>query len=76
MKGVKLSLKVFWREVSEEEELSQLLEDPGVEELVLPAEGVAELRDCLVGSADILPSSSRTFREWQVGLLEKGEGGK
>jgi len=66
---VELSLKVYWREVDGEVDLSQLIDDVRVEEFELPAEGVAELRDCLIKSASILPPTSRTFKDWHVGLL-------
>lgn len=47
-----------------------------VEEVALPGEVISELRECLRGGGACLPLSARSFRGgWEVGLLERFEGG-
>ena len=63
----KLAMKVFWKEVTEEE-AAKLMDT--VEEVPLPSEAIQQISACLHGSAVLLPPSTRKFQGWDVGLLE------
>jgi hypothetical protein len=42
-----------------------------LEELKLPSKVFTDVRDVLKETNEILPSSTRKFNEWQVGLLHR-----
>ena len=44
-----------------------------LEELALPPQEFARLKQTLRKSAQVLPQSARTFQDWQVGLLDRYE---
>ena len=68
--GPKRALKIFYKTVSEP---APTLEKQGMklEELVLPDYVVHILHTELTASTDILPSSTKKFQDWEVGLLER-----
>ncbi|TVY18502.1 Uncharacterized protein LARI1_G003140 [Lachnellula arida] len=65
-----LAMKVFWKEVTEEE-AAELMDT--VEEVPLPSEAIQQVSACLHDSALLLPPSTRKFQGWDVGLLERWE---
>lgn len=68
-------MKVFWKSVPLTV-ANEMANKPGTEELLLPMEAIEELRACLEHSAKYLPPSGRTFQGWEVGLLDRFEGGE
>ncbi|TVY41732.1 Uncharacterized protein LOCC1_G004339 [Lachnellula occidentalis] len=66
----KLAMKVFWKEVTEDE-AAKLMDT--VEEVPLPSEAIQQISACLHDSALLLPPSTRKFQGWDVGLLERWE---
>jgi hypothetical protein len=66
------AMKVFYKEIDNPVDLLDE-HNSTLEELALPEQEVAQLKQTLSNSAQILPQSARTFQEWQVGLLERYE---
>lgn len=66
----KLAMKVFWKEVTDEE-AAKLIDT--VEEVPLPTNAIQQISACLHDSALLLPPSTRKFQGWDVGLLERWE---
>jgi HECT-like Ubiquitin-conjugating enzyme (E2)-binding len=65
-------MKVFYNEIDDPLKLLDEYQST-LEELALPKQELEELKQTLVGSAQILPQSARTFQDWQVGLLDRYE---
>lgn len=55
-------------------EIDQLAESAAVEEIVVPVEALQELRDSLEVTHAWLPTSTRAFKEWKIGLLSRRDG--
>lgn len=66
-------MKLFWRVIGAQEE-QVLLNSDKVEELDLPNEAIVDIQSLLRESAAMLPPSARTFKDWQVGLLDRYQG--
>jgi hypothetical protein len=66
-------MKVFWQEVSSTE-TNAIVGRGNIEELLLPGQAIVELRHILKDSASILPPNTRTFQQWNVGLMERYDG--
>ena len=66
------AMKVFYREIQDP---LQMLDEHNstLEELALPPQEFARLKQTLRKSAQVLPQSARTFQDWQVGLLDRYE---
>lgn len=69
------AVKVFYRTVSPEE-ADKMLESmtSDVQDISLPSEAIATIRELLNRSNAYVPESDRRFQDWTVGLLEKGNG--
>ncbi|KAI8961712.1 ubiquitin-conjugating enzyme E2-binding protein [Daldinia sp. FL1419] len=68
------AIKVFYRMISQNEAnklLDSMISD--VQDITLPAEAIAKLKDILNSNNLLLPQSDRQFKEWKVSLLEKWE---
>ncbi len=63
-------MKIFYRLIRDPETLlkQNSLE---YEELCLPIHILTQLRDELQRSSNLLPTSARKFKEWDVGLLDR-----
>lgn len=66
-------MKIFYKLIVSSSEAEELMAKEGVEEVLLPQEAIVEMREALVESKKWLPPSARSFREWDVGLLERFE---
>lgn len=69
------AMKIFWKSISPTE-ADKLLNSTTHEEVSLPSETILEIEKCLQDSAFFLPPSGRKFQDWDVGLLEKFDGGE
>lgn len=70
-----LAMKIFSKPISSPSEAAKILDTEGVEEVSLPEDTIMEIAACLGESRACLPPSAREFRGWDVGLLERFEGG-
>lgn len=68
-------MKLFYRMVEEGKAKEVLLDDANVEDILLPEDVLMEVGDLLRYSTELLPASVRKFREWNVGLLDRYDGG-
>lgn len=68
-------MKLFYRMVEEGKAKEVLLDDANVEDILLPEDVLMEVGDLLRCSTELLPASVRKFREWNVGLLDRYDGG-
>lgn len=68
-------MKIFSRTIPSARDAAALLESEDVQEVALPEEVIWELGEGLERSKSCLPGSARAFRGWDVGLLERFEGG-
>ncbi|OAA45911.1 Ubiquitin-conjugating enzyme E2C-binding protein [Beauveria brongniartii RCEF 3172] len=66
------AVKVLFKEIGEKEAL-ELVESLSndVQDVNFPAQAIKVARETLTFSKYMLPSSERSFQEWQVGLLER-----
>ncbi|PMB64188.1 hypothetical protein BM221_009982 [Beauveria bassiana] len=66
------AVKVLFKEIEEKEAL-ELVESLSndVQDVNFPAQAIKVARETLTFSKYMLPSSERSFQEWQVGLLER-----
>ncbi|PQK10846.1 hypothetical protein BB8028_0002g11650 [Beauveria bassiana] len=66
------AVKVLFKEIGEKEAL-ELVESLSndVQDVNFPAQAIKVARETLAFSKYMLPSSERSFQEWQVGLLER-----
>jgi hypothetical protein len=67
-------MKIFYKHIDplESEKLLTSMAS-NVQEISLPEEVIKAADDCLLRSSELLPVQERTFKEWQVGLLERWE---
>ncbi|KAF5981955.1 hypothetical protein FCOIX_3968 [Fusarium coicis] len=70
----KTAMKIFYKHIDplESEKLLTSMTS-NVQEISLPEEVIKAADDCLLRSSELLPVQERTFKEWQVGLLERWE---
>lgn len=70
-------MKILFQEVSDAEAMlnpeSGQASSLSLEELELPSNIFAAVRQALVDSNGMLPMSARSFREWRVGILDRYE---
>ncbi|KAJ3492913.1 hypothetical protein NLG97_g5064 [Lecanicillium saksenae] len=66
------AVKVLFKDIEEKEALD-LVESLSndIQDINFPAPAIEAARDVLTSSKYMLPSSERSFQEWQVGLLER-----
>lgn len=66
------AVKVLFKEIGEKEALD-LVESLSndVQDINFPAPAIQVAREALTSSTSMLPSSERSFQEWQVGLLRR-----
>ena len=65
-------MKILFREVLQEEGnklLDSVVSD--VQDLYLPTATIDLSRETLMMNSRLLPETERTFKEWQVGLLDR-----
>lgn len=64
--------KIFYRSISNEE-CTAILQNSSMttEEVRLPMDTMKEVVETLQNSTTRIPKSARTFREWEVGFLER-----
>ena len=67
-------MKILYKHIdpSESEKLLTSMTSD-VQEISLPEEAIKAADSCLLWSSGLLPVQERTFKEWQVGLLERWE---
>jgi len=63
-------MKVFWRTVNKSQE-TQDKQDTSVGQLSLPITVANAIRQSLEASVALFPASARTFKNWNVGLLQR-----
>lgn len=74
VQGKRAAMKVLFREVTQEEGnkiLDSIVSD--VQDLYLPTPTIDSSREALMLNSQLLPGSERSFKEWQVGLLDRWE---
>lgn len=66
------AVKVLFKDIGEKEALD-LVESLSndIQDINFPARAIQVARETLSSSKYMLPSSERSFQEWQVGLLER-----
>ncbi|KAI1269255.1 ubiquitin-conjugating enzyme E2C-binding protein [Xylariaceae sp. FL1019] len=70
------AIKVFYRLVSQEDADSMLESmTSDVQDITLPSDAIENVKQLLSDSTGFVPETSRMFKEWKVGLLEKWDGG-
>jgi len=70
----KTAIKILYKHidpVESEKLITSMTSD--VQEISLPEEAIKAADNCLLWSSELLPVQERTFKEWQVGLLERWE---
>lgn len=68
-------MKVFWKRQTWAPPRPGEMEKADEEDVGFPAVLYAELEKVLEGSQGVLPGSARRFQGWEVGLLERFDGG-
>lgn len=63
-------MKILWKEVKDVDE-SLKLAHMSVEHILTPVTVFTEVWQALIDSAELLPTTIRSFQDWQVGLLER-----
>lgn len=66
------AIKVLFKDIEQKDalDLAESL-STDVQDVAFPAPAIQAARDTLTSSKYMLPSSERSFQEWQVGLLER-----
>ncbi|KAH7171065.1 ubiquitin-conjugating enzyme E2-binding protein [Dactylonectria macrodidyma] len=74
IEGSKTAMKILYRSI-EQEEGNKLIEslNSDVQEISLPQPAIEAAKETLKSSSLLLPTRERTFKEWDVGLLERWE---
>ncbi|KAI1044664.1 hypothetical protein LB505_011276 [Fusarium chuoi] len=70
----KTAMKILYKHIDpleSEKLLTSMTSD--VQEISLPEEAIKAADNCLLWSSELLPVQERSFKEWQVGLLERWE---
>jgi hypothetical protein len=65
-----LAMKIFWKAITLTE-ANTLADEESIELVSIPEETILEIKETLLQSAQFLPPSSRIFKCWDVGLLER-----
>ncbi|KAI0151764.1 ubiquitin-conjugating enzyme E2C-binding protein [Xylariaceae sp. FL1272] len=70
------AIKLFYRAVSQQD-ADKMLESmtSDVQDITLPTDAIEKVKDLLGDSTGFMPETNRRFKEWNVGLLEKWDGG-
>jgi HECT-like Ubiquitin-conjugating enzyme (E2)-binding len=65
------AIKALWKPLDRPVDTFMQQNQSSVEELILPPRIFDEVRQALLRSAELLPSSVKQLNGWQVGLLER-----
>jgi hypothetical protein len=65
------AMKILWKSIDTEDDAVAQRGQLSVEQITLPTEIFDSISNSLQRSSALLPSSTKTFNGWQVGLLER-----